>query len=176
MTVLVKVKNEEIIIREVSEQEKPFIGQLLLESYQQYEQAFVRERWKKYEQELKGAAENKCIDKFFVAQYKGKLIGTIQLFRSSYEAYGLSHLDIHQPIIRFLAVHPNGRGLGIAKKLLETAINHSKSDGKKAIYLHTTDIMEQAIQLYKHYGFVRHPEKDFLKNKNPISCYKLDIQ
>lgn len=171
-----KVKNEQIIIREVSKQEKPLIGQLLLESYQQYEQFFERERWKNYEQELKNAAENKYIDKFFVAQYKDQLIATIQLFRTSFEAYGLDSLDIDQPIIRFLAVHPNGRGLGIAKKLLETAITYARADGKKAIYLHTTDIMEQAILLYKGYGFVRHPEKDFLKNENPISCYKLDIQ
>lgn len=173
---MVKEKNEEIVIREVSEKEVPFIGQLLLESYKQYELAFEGERWKTYEQELRSAAENKYIDKFLVAQYKGQLIGTIQLFRSSYEAYGLSHLDIHQPIIRFLAVHPNGRGLGIAKKLLETVIIHARTDGMKSIYLHTTDIMEQAIQLYKHYGFVRYPKKDFLKNNNPIACYKLDLQ
>lgn len=173
---MTKLKDKQIIIKEVSEQEKQLIPQLLLDSYKQYEQAFERERWKNYVQELKKAPENKYIDKFLIAKQQDRIIGTVQLFQSSYEAYGLTNLDIHDPIIRFLAVHPNGRGLGVAKKLIETVLAHSKAHGKKAVYLHTTDIMEQAIQLYKHYGFVRHPDKDFLKNNNPIACYKLDIQ
>ncbi len=52
-------------------------------------------------------------------------------------------------------VDPKSRGLGAGKKLLVEVINRAKNTGLSGIYLETWDKMEQAVRLYKKFGWER---------------------
>lgn len=163
-----------IEIREMKEGEKEAVRDLLIESYIQYQEAFEPERWEKYFEEVKAAVDNEQIDTLIVARSGNRILGTVQLFRSSDLAYDEPTLQIEHPIIRFLAVHPDGRGLGIAKKLLDQSIEYAQKNNAQAISLHTTDIMEKAVKLYERYGFKRNEIYDYDKNGVWIHCYTFE--
>lgn len=170
-----KTVEKSVSISEMAEAEKELVRQLLVESYVQYKQNFEREVWETYFSQVKCSIENENITKLYIAKYHNDIVGTIQLYRSSDEAYENPELDINAPIIRFLAVHPRYRGLGTAKKLIDTAVAYTKHVEADAVYLHTSDVMETAIQLYKKYGFIRDTSQDYQNGKNHIKCYKFVV-
>ncbi len=155
--------------------ELELVRQLLIESYQEYEEKFEQDRWERYMEELTASVDNEKIDRLYIAKYKDDIVGTMQLFRSAKEAYQVSDLEIDAPIIRFLAVHPRGRGEGTARKLLDKAICYAKKQNAQAVFLHSTELMSQAIKLYIKYGFVREPAKDYIKHGNVIQCYSIKL-
>jgi len=156
-------------------EEKETVRNLLIESYIQYQDFFEQDRWEKYLEEVKTAVDNEQIDALLIAKSGDTILGTVQLFPSSDLAYDEPTLHIEHPIIRFLAVHPDGRGLGIASKLLDRSIDYARWNKAKAISLHTTDIMEKAVTLYERYGFKRDEVNDYLKSGTPIHCYTFSL-
>lgn len=167
-----KVLGKSVLIREMEESELELVRQVLVESYVQYKEHFERDAWETYFLQVKASVENENIDKLYIAQYEDEIVGTMQLFRSSDEAYDLPELDIQAPIIRFLAVHPHGRGLGVAKKLIDKAVTYTEDIEAEGVYLHTSDVMERAIYLYEKYGFIREESQDFKNGSKQIMCYK----
>lgn len=170
-----KAVERSVSISEMAGEEKELVRQLLVECYVQYKQNFEQEVWEKYFSQVKCSLENEKIDKLYVAKYRQEVVGTIQLFRSSDEAYEDKELDINAPIIRFLAVHQKWQGLGTARKLIDTAVSYTKHVGADAVYLHTSDAMERAIHLYETYGFIRDVSQDYQNGENHIKCYKYMI-
>lgn len=169
------VQQHSIEIGGMKKEEKEEVRQLLIDSYIQYKNSFEKERWETYFEEVKAAVDNEKIDKLMIAKSGDKVLGTMQLFQSSDVAYDVPELQIHHPIIRFLAVHPEGRGLGIARKLLDQSIEYTRNRKAKAISLHTTDIMEKAVRLYRRYGFERDETHDYDKNGVWIHCYTFHL-
>lgn len=55
--------------------------------------------------------------------------------------------------VNFLLVKTEYRGYGIAKKLLDKVISHSKNNDINAIRLETYSCLENARRLYSKYGF-----------------------
>ncbi|MBO1002760.1 GNAT family N-acetyltransferase [Pseudogracilibacillus auburnensis] len=171
-----KVFETSIAVREIEEEERELVRQLIIESYRQYEHFFEKDRWENYLAELKASVDNEKIDKLLIATNRGNIVGTMQIFLSSDDAYDVPDIQINEPIIRFLAVHPNGRGLGIARKLIDAGIAYTKARKASAIYLHTTDVMEKAVSLYEKYGFVREETQDYVKSGTFIKCYKFTVK
>ncbi len=164
-----------LTIREMKEFEQDAVTALLEISYGEYRGAFAKERWDRYSEEIKASLNNENIDVVFVAIFNKEIVGTMQLFRSADEAYQFPELEIDAPIIRFLAVKPTVRGVGVARKLLNRAISYAKDRCANAIYLHTTEAMSGAIRLYEKYGFTRENSKDYIKEGNLIQCYTFKI-
>ena len=52
-----------------------------------------------------------------------------------------------------MAVHPEARGQKIGQKLLQYCINYSTSKRYRALMLYSNTILENAIHLYRKYGF-----------------------
>ncbi|MEI3607731.1 GNAT family N-acetyltransferase [Pseudogracilibacillus sp. SE30717A] len=163
-------------MREMKDSEREIVRELLMVSYGEYKESFTNERWGKYQEEIKASVDNERIDAIYVAIFQKEIVGTMQLFCSASEAYQLPGLEIDAPIIRFLAVRPNVRGLGVARKLLDQAISYAKNKHVNAIYLHTTKAMSGAIRLYEKYGFIRDDSKDYIKNGNQIQCYSFKMR
>ena len=61
-----------------------------------------------------------------------------------------------------LVVDPDYRGIGIGKSLTEECINRAKRDNSPLIALHTSPIMEIALNMYLRMGFI------FEKATSPI--------
>ena len=61
---------------------------------------------------------------------------------------------------RALVVHPDARGSGIGRALLETCIARTRAVGAPVLGLHTIELLADAVRLYERLGFVRCPEFD----------------
>lgn len=75
--------------------------------------------------------------------------------------------------IRFLAVDPAYRGMGIGKRLTEYCITGARADKEKKLALHTGEFMGPAKAIYQQMGFVQSRELQYLGQKYWI--YLLDL-
>ncbi len=166
-----------IVIENLIAEDKSATVQSLVESYQQYQENYGNlEDWYTYVGDIKKSLDNPNLAGVLVAKCDGEILGSLQLFASSEAAYGKPELDIHAPIVRLLGVHPSARGKGIARKLLQKAIDDAKEKGANSLYLHTTDLMADAIRLYERFGFKRDQSKEFTKYNFLVKCYRFDIE
>ncbi len=164
-----------IIVNELVREEIEIVRCVLVESYQQYEAHFTPQAWEDYSKRIASSIENPNVDKILVAKLDQDILGSLQLFQSAEKAYEKAELQIQAPIIRLLGVHPSARGRGVAQALLKTVINDAEAHGDSSVYLHTTDFMVNAIQIYEKLGFRRDESKDFSRGNILSKCYRLDI-
>ena len=81
----------------------------------------------------------------WVAEHAGRLVGSCGVFPVAEHVYEL----------RKMYLHPDSRGLGVGKRLLEQAIAWVRASGGRRIVLDTTEQMTRAIGFYEAHGFVR---------------------
>lgn len=167
---------KQIIIDELRVEEKEAVRRLLVESYQQYEDSYTNPNvWNEYLVNIKASVDNPDVDKILVAKSDQIILGTLQLFQSSEKAYQKPELQIFSPIIRLLAVHPQARGRGVAQELIRASRDYAKSQGANTLYLHSSDKMQKAIQLYEWLGFKRDHTKEFMNHDILVKCFRLDL-
>lgn len=167
---------EQIVVSELAEEDKEEVRRILVESYLEYETEYTDPQvWKDYLEEIKASVDNPKVDKILVAKSGKEVLGSLQLFRSSEQAYGIPELDIQAPIVRLLGVHPKARGRGVAQELLKASIAYAKELGAKSLYLHSSDKMHKAIRLYEWLGFKRDQTKEFQKSDYLVKCFRLDL-
>lgn len=167
---------DQIVIKELLEEEKEAVRQLLVESYQQYKNEYKNARvWEEYLTNIKASVDNPEVEKILIAKSNDYILGTLQLFLSSEKAYQRPDLQIFSPIIRLLAIHPEARGRGIAQELLKAGLQFAKSQGANKLYLHTGDKMQKAIRLYEWFGFKRDQTKEFFNHDILVKCYRYDL-
>lgn len=102
---------------------------------------FVEDR----DREVLDNAKKFIIDKgghIFFALYNNKVIGTVALMKEM-EGYELSKM----------AVLPDYQGLKIGQLLLKNCINFAKTKGWEKLLLYSNTILENAIYIYKKFGF-----------------------
>ncbi|WP_269919529.1 GNAT family N-acetyltransferase [Caldifermentibacillus hisashii] len=166
----------EIVIENLKEEDKTRYAEVLVESYSQYEKDYTsKETWENYKAEIRDSVNNPNAETILVAKKGNEILGGLQLFIGSEKAYNLPELNINSTIVRLLGVHPNGRGHGIAKKLLNESFKFARLRGDEYLYLHSTDIMNVAIQLYLKLGFVRDETKDFDVNGILVKSFKYKL-
>ena len=86
----------------------------------------------------------------FFAKYMGKIVGTVALMNESH-GYELSKM----------AVSPKFRGLKIGQQLMDYCIDFAKSRSLPKLILYSNTKLENAIYIYRKYGFIKIPvEKD----------------
>jgi putative acetyltransferase len=74
----------------------------------------------------------------------GHLLGTYGLFPLTRETCELRKMYFVAEI----------RGLGLGKRVLTRAVNHALRLGFKTIVLETISVLDRAVRLYTHFGFV----------------------
>ncbi|MCM3601183.1 GNAT family N-acetyltransferase [Robertmurraya korlensis] len=169
-------ENDWIIVSELQEEDKEIACRVLIESYQQYEKEYSDPLiWQEYLANIETSFDNPHVDKILVAKSRKEVLGTLQLFQSSEKAYGKPELEIFSPIIRLLGVHPKARGRGVARALLQSSIKYAKEQRFHHLYLHSSDKMYKAIQLYEWLGFKRDLSKEFFNHDILVKCYRLDL-
>lgn len=82
-------------------------------------------------------------DRLWIAEYNSKIIGCIAIVHNTED----------QAQLRWFLSDPSFRGLGIGKKLLNTAIKFCREKKFKTVFLLTTNMQEQAVKMYKTVGF-----------------------
>ncbi|MED3725669.1 GNAT family N-acetyltransferase [Priestia filamentosa] len=165
-----------LIISKMSELEKEETRALLLASYGQYEKDYEdKSVWEEYKANIGGSLEKQGIDRILVAKQGKEIVGTLQIFCNGETAYNKPELEIFDPIVRLLAVHPKARGRGVAKALLNESFLYAKNKGARCLYLHSGEMMKEAISLYERLGFKRDYSKEFSNQDILVKCFRYDL-
>ena len=85
----------------------------------------------------------------FFARYNGEIVGTVALMNEDY-GYELSKM----------AVSPNSRGLKIGQKLMDHCITFAKNKNWEELIIYSSRKLENAIYIYKKYGFEEIPVEE----------------
>lgn len=86
-----------------------------------------------------------------VAEHGGAIVGCV-----GYMPPGRSRNPVFQPewaALRFMAVDPAHRGLGISRSLAEECARRARRDGATALALFTSPAMKIAVAMYQRMGF-----------------------
>lgn len=92
---------------------------------------------------------NPAKDRMFLAIADNQIVGSVAILGSSR----------HLAQLRWFLIHPDYRGRGLGKKLLEEALLFCRAKDYQKVYLMTTSMQETAIALYKKAGFRKTGEK-----------------
>ena len=82
-------------------------------------------------------------DHIWFVENQGKMVGAIAIMGRSGEIAQL----------RYFLLLPQYRGLGLGKKLVQTALDFCKTTGYRTVYLLTATELEAAAHLYHKFGF-----------------------
>ena len=97
-----------------------------------------------------------------VAVEGGRIVGTATLeLQHRVEPEDDPPLAPGQAEIRMVAVHPEARGRGIGRALMEACLREARAAGKTIVTLHTTRRMDVARRMYESMGFRRGADRVF---------------
>jgi GNAT superfamily N-acetyltransferase len=82
-------------------------------------------------------------ERIWVVESGGKIAGSVAIVEASKE----------EGQLRWLLLHPNLRGQGVGRMLIEEAISFSKERGYSSVFLWTVSALTVAGRLYERAGF-----------------------
>jgi len=167
--------DQTLFIGETTAEDLSQVEDVLLAAYGQYAQDLPEELWTGYRADIiRNVHESKTWHKLHAA-YNGEIVGTVFLYESALTAYEAENRTVEEPIIRLLAVHPSARGKGVATALIRESARIAAAHGAGHLYLHTSDIMADAVRLYEKLGFVRALEHEHYNGDILVKCYKIGL-
>ena len=146
-------------IRDARPDERDAIRALTLAACEQY--ASRMPHWEMYRRDLLATLDQAGPETRIVAEQDGVLVGSVLLYPASANVYATETANAGWPEVRLLAVAPEARGQGVGRALLDECIRRARLAGATLLGLHTEDLMEVAVGMYKRRGFVRVPQFDF---------------
>ncbi len=87
-------------------------------------------------------------DRLWLAEYYGEIIGSIAIVGRGDRAQ-----------LRWFILHPDYRGIGLGKRMLNGALSYCREKGFKSVYLDTTNDLDTAVAMYTKAGFIKVSEK-----------------
>lgn len=148
-------------IRIARDDERDAIAALTTRAYREYAAIMDPLAWEGLESAVRAAlASNDPIERI-VATNDDHIVGSVFLYPPASRAYSFTDARADWPELRLLAVAPAWRGRGVARALVVECIRRARAMGAEELGLHTSCSMHAAIELYRHMGFVRAPERDF---------------
>ena len=84
-----------------------------------------------------------------VAELEGRIVGSIVIDGTSDE----------RAMLRYFLVHPDARGRGLGRRLIDQALAFCRERGFKKVFLWTISELKAAAHLYQQAGFVCTSEK-----------------
>ena len=150
-----------INVREAKQEDLKEIRFQRVIAYEDHTKSIPKEHWHALKKAISSEADQQPGVDLLVAEVNGDILGSVALFPSKTDAYEGFVDELDYPEIRVLAVLPQARGKGVASVLMDECIRRAKAKGFNEIGLHTGDFMNDAITLYKKYGFERLPQHDF---------------
>ena len=82
-------------------------------------------------------------ERMWIVEKEGTIVGSIGLFRD----------HDHVARLRLLFLHPDVRGRGLGRKLVDLAVEFAKKAGYSTVVLMTEDILKAAGRIYMDAGF-----------------------
>jgi N-acetylglutamate synthase-like GNAT family acetyltransferase len=107
-----------------------------------------------YDEEVLSNPKKYIINKgghIFFAQFENQIIGTVALMPAATNAV----VELTK-----MAVSPSYRGLNIGQQLMQYCIRYSMENNINSIILYSSRKLENAIYIYKKYGFIEIPVEE----------------
>lgn len=138
-----------IVIRDFLPGEAAQIDALALQAFAQYQDAY--QDWPGFQAKIGKLSALADVGEMIVAEVAGRLVGAVayvgpnvpkaKFFRSEW------------PIMRMLVVAPEMRGRRIGRRLAEECLRRARRDGAAVLALHTSELMQVALPMYRRMGF-----------------------
>lgn len=157
-----------ITIRNPKKEELAFIRDQRVRAYEDHVAKIPQGHWQELKKAILSEVDTDPGVDLIVAEYDGKLVGSVALFPAKIDAYDGKVAELDYPEIRMLAVAREARGKGADKSLIHECIKRAKAKGYQSIGLHTGEFMHDARMLYENLGFARVPEYDFVPAEDGI--------
>lgn len=169
------------VVRNAKPKEYNSIGKLMVEVYSGLEGFPKQDEQPTYYKSLKhiGDFTKKPGVKLLVAiTPNNKIIGGVLYFGNMkyYGSGGTAPLEKQASGFRLLAVHPDGRGMGVGKALSLTCIEKAKRKKHSHVVIHTTEFMKVAWEMYEKLGFKRAKDLDFQQVKLKVYGFRLKLK
>ncbi len=149
-------------LRKATLADRDSVLRVTLAAYVEYEAIMGGERWERYRANIAATLSDWSDYACIVAERQGELLGSVLLYPPSADAYRGQAQAGDFPEVRLLAVDPGARGEGIGLALMEECMRRARAAGAAKLGLHTNEMMEAAVRMYRRMGFVRSPEFDFV--------------
>ncbi len=108
---------------------------------------------------------NPDYDRLWVAEHNNEIIGCIGVIARGKRAQ-----------LRWFLLHPNYRGIGLGKHLLNSALAFCREKEFQSVYLDTTNDLDAAIFLYTRAGFVKVSQKENHSWKDSLLELEYEMQ
>ena len=164
-----------IIVRDVRAAELDATGDLMVAAYLEFTPPNAPSQWQHYLDDIRAVRRRLADSTLIVAEDAGRIVGAVTYYADgSKESAG--GWPPNWAVFRLLAVHPEARGRGIGRLLVEECIRRARAAGAAAVGLHTTHLMNVARAMYERMGFVRVPERDFFPVPDfRVMAYRLTL-
>lgn len=149
----------EIEIRDATPDEYGEVARVTFAGYEEYFPPEPWGPWIEYMDDLVAVARRANESEQIVAVADGRIVGAVAFYPVGTEE-GAQGRPPDWAGIRYLAVHPDARGLGVGRLLTDECIRRARARGAKTLGLMTGSFMKVAQILYPRMGFVRVPELD----------------
>jgi ribosomal protein S18 acetylase RimI-like enzyme len=163
-----------LVVRDVRMDELDEAARVMKAAYEEYSALLPPGRWQEYQANIIDVRSRLPVAELIVAEIKGVIVGAVTLFlkpSGTPESWTPGWAGI-----RLLAVHPDYRGLGIGRALMDECVRRCRAGGIATIGLHTTEMMAVARRMYEKMGFKRAPEFDFHPSPQVVvMAYRLDL-
>ena len=162
-------------VRDAGVEDLDQVSLLIKDAYQEYQPNFSPEVWERYAQDIMDVRSRLDTSELIVAENSGRLVGAVTFYPNT-TLSDQGGWPAGWTGIRLLAVHPDARGMGIARVLMDECLRRSRLRSATALGLHTTELMGIARGMYERMGFVRVPEYDFQAGPEVVVLgYRLDL-
>jgi ribosomal protein S18 acetylase RimI-like enzyme len=167
--------DDNLKIRDARLDELDEVSQVLKKAYSQYADFMPGQDWKDYLENIINVRSRLPEAELIVAEIDSRLVGTVTLYLK-YQSTSLEGWLPGWAGVRLLAVHPDYRGRGIGRALMEECIRRCRTQGIRSIALHTSEMMGVAKRMYEKMGFKRIPEFDFHPRPGiVVMAYRMDL-
>ncbi len=162
-------------VRDAGVEDLDQVSLLIRDAYQEYQANFSPEVWERYSREIMDVRSRLDTSELIVAENSGRLVGAVTFYPNTSPS-DQGGWPAGWTGIRLLAVHPDARGMGIGRALMDECLRRSRLLSATALGLHTTELMGIARGMYERMGFVRVPEYDFQAGPEVVVLgYRLDL-
>ena len=165
---------QQVTIRDARPDEAGAVSEVIRAAYGQFESTYPAD-WSRYFEMVVKVERHYENAEIIVAEQAGRLVGTVFFYPDgSLSAQG-PWPEGSAGILR-LAIIPEARGNGLARRLTEECIRRAREAGIKTVALHTTDWMPVAKAMYERMGFTRDEAIDFVPRSGIYAYgYRLEV-
>jgi ribosomal protein S18 acetylase RimI-like enzyme len=160
-----------ILIQEARPEDIEAIEAVVQTAYREFQPLFPEKVWLAWMDNISKVIHGETGILLVAADSQGNIHGAVKFYPDAAQAA----LGVWPPgaaSMRILAVHPDSRGRGLGRLLVQECLRRAREMAVPEIYLYTGPFMTAARRLYEQLGFTRAPEFD--KNPGPIA-YRLKL-